>query len=134
MQGSLAYQQTRKNGRACERAAGGRPGDCQPRRHSPSDAAVVPDGECFITSCFARRVKIRNTKENPSVMLVIVRKNAELVEDNVPMATLENAMRYEGEEQEVGRGAYGRRAPLHYRDQVPPDNLRRMTIPAIITR
>ena len=67
------------------------------------------DGECFITTCFARRVKIRNIKENPNMTLVIgdtahngrgmiVRETAELVEDNVPAATLKNAIRYEGEE------------------------------------
>ena len=66
------------------------------------------DGEAFVTTCFAHRVKVRNIKQNPAVTLVvvdsanngrglIVRGTAELIEDSVPEATLRNAVRYLGE-------------------------------------
>ncbi len=67
------------------------------------------DGEAFVTTSFAHRVKVRNIKQNSNVVMVIVdsanngrglivRGKAELIGDDVADATLRNAIRYVGEE------------------------------------
>ena len=67
------------------------------------------DGECFVTTCFDHRVKVRNIRQNPSVVLVvvdsvnngkglIVRGRAEVVEVGAEEATVVNGVRYLGEE------------------------------------
>lgn len=67
------------------------------------------DGEYFVTTCFAHRVKARNIRRNPNVVLVvvdtvnngkglIVRGKADLVETGAEAATVVNAVRYLGRE------------------------------------
>ncbi len=69
------------------------------------------DGEYFNTTCFTHRVKVRNIKQNPNVVMVIVdtinngwglivRGKADLVEEGAEDATVVNGVRYLGE----GRG------------------------------
>ena len=67
------------------------------------------NGEAFLVTSFADRVKVRNIRRNPSVTLVVVDTvaygepltvigTAELVEDGAMDATLRSAIRYQGEE------------------------------------
>lgn len=67
------------------------------------------DGECFVVTCFAHRVKARNIRENPNVVMVvvdtvdngrglIVRGTAEVWETGAEDATVVNAVRYLGAE------------------------------------
>lgn len=67
------------------------------------------DGEFFQTTCFTHRVKARNIRSNPNVVLVvvdtvnngeglIVRGKAELIEEGAKEATVVNGVRYLGEE------------------------------------
>ena len=67
------------------------------------------DGEYFVVTCFAHRVKARNIRENPNVVMVvvdtvdngrglIVRGTAEVLEAGAEDATVVNAVRYLGEE------------------------------------
>ncbi len=67
------------------------------------------DGEHFVVTCFAHRVKARNIRENPNVVMVvvdtvdngrglIVRGTAEVLEAGAEDATVVNAVRYLGEE------------------------------------
>ena len=67
------------------------------------------DGECFVVTCFAHRVKVGNIRENPNVVMVvvdtvdngrglIVRGTAEVWETGAEDATVVNAVRYLGAE------------------------------------
>lgn len=67
------------------------------------------DGERFVTTCFDHRVKARNIRRNPNVVLVVVdtvnngkgliiRGKAEIVEVGAEEATVVNGVRYLGEE------------------------------------
>ncbi len=68
------------------------------------------DGKCFVTTCFAHRVKVRNIRKNPNVVLVVVdsvnngkgliiRGKAEIIEEGAEEATVVNGVRYLGDEQ-----------------------------------
>ena len=78
------------------------------------------DGEHFVVTCFAHRVKARNIRENPNVVIVvvdtvdngrglIVRGTAEVLEAGAEDATVVNAVRYLGEErgEEAAAGLNG---------------------------
>ena len=65
------------------------------------------DGECFVVTCFAHRVKARNIRANPDVVMVvvdtvdngrglIVRGTADVLETGAEDATVVNAVRYLG--------------------------------------
>lgn len=67
------------------------------------------DGECFVVTCFAHRVKARNIRANPDVVMVvvdtvdngrglIVRGTADVLETGAEDATVVNAVRYLGAE------------------------------------
>ena len=67
------------------------------------------DGEAFIVTSFADRIKVRNIRRNPAVSLVVmdtvsygepltVNGTAELIEEGAQEATLRGAIRYQGEE------------------------------------
>ena len=72
------------------------------------------DGEYFIVTCYAYRIKARNIRQNPKVSLVVVdadakglvvRGTAEIVEKGAQEATLRNAVRYLGQEKGREMGA-----------------------------
>ena len=90
------------------------------------------DGECFVVTCFSHRVKVRNIRQNPSVVLVVVdsvnngkgliiRGEAEVVEEGAEEATIVNGVRYlgddPGKEAAAGLNAMGSRVSIRIRPE-----------------
>ncbi|MYB47770.1 MAG: TIGR03618 family F420-dependent PPOX class oxidoreductase [Dehalococcoidia bacterium] len=88
------------------------------------------DGECFVVTCYAHRVKVRNIRQNPNVVLVVVdsvnngkgliiRGVAEIVEEGAEEATVVNGIKYLGEERgreaAEGLNSMGSRVALRIR-------------------